>query len=469
MKKFFSLFAAVLFAGSMMATEAIMQYTAGVTTNMVGNGENNATTVGLDADLFTVIADKGANQNLPGLNKNNDIRLYADKNTGNGNIITVSIAEGTINSIVLDIKQNATFVVKAGETAVTEVDGAYAISATSFSIQNTTTGATTQLQLNKITITYESGEVPPTPSVATPVISGDVEFTDSVIVTITCSTPEADIYYTTDGTTDPKCDCAAAPEYTHQIVLKETTTIMAAAYTGNDWSAVATKTFTKKEAPVAISCLEVYQKAKNDAVLLNPVTVTYSNGANVWVMDGSASMLIYLPSGFTNNFNAGDVLTGVAGVVDIYQNVVYEVKPDAAQAAAIVATPGEAPAPSQAAVIEASDVNKYVILPGFSIEGAFTADAKTSLPAVLGENTVTIYNNFKFAYTFEAGKTYDITGVVSAYKGNPQVYFISAVEVDPTAIDNTNIDAKAVKFFENGQLIIIKNGVRYNAQGAVVR
>lgn len=139
-------------------------------------------------------------------------------------------------------------------------------------------------------------------------------------------------------------------------------------------------------------------------------------------------MLIYLPSGFTNNFQAGDVLSGIAGVVDIYQNIVYEVKPDATQAAAIVATPGEAPAPSQAAVIEASDVNKYVILPGFSIEGAFTADSKTSLPAVLGENTVTIYNNFKFAYTFEAGKTYDIIGVVSAYKGNPQVYFISAEE-----------------------------------------
>jgi DNA/RNA endonuclease YhcR with UshA esterase domain len=203
---------------------------------------------------------------------------------------------------------------------------------------------------------------------------------------------------------------------------------------GEDWHYGCINAI-KKESPAAISCLEVYQKAKNDAVLLNPVTVTYSNGANVWVMDGSASMLIYLPSGFTNNFQAGDVLSGVAGTVDIYQNIVYEVKPDATQAAAITVTSGEAPAPSQAAVIEASDVNKYVILPGFSIEGAFTADAKTSLPAVLGENTVTIYNNFKFAYTFEAGKTYNITGVVSAYKGNPQVYFISAEEtgaVPPT-------------------------------------
>lgn len=147
-----------------MASEAIMQYTGGVTTNMVGDGANNAATVGLDADLFTVLADKGANQNLPGLNKANDIRLYADKSTGNGNTITVSIASGTITSIVLDIKQNATFVVKAGETAVTEKNDAYAINATSFSIQNTTTGATTQLQLNKITITYESGDVPPTPT-----------------------------------------------------------------------------------------------------------------------------------------------------------------------------------------------------------------------------------------------------------------------------------------------------------------
>ena len=86
--------------------------------------------------------------------------------------------------------------------------------------------------------------------VATPVISGSTEFTDSVIVTMSCATAEADIYYTIDGTTDPKCDCAAAPEYTEAIVIKETTTIKAAAYTGNDWSDVAEVTFTKVEAPV---------------------------------------------------------------------------------------------------------------------------------------------------------------------------------------------------------------------------
>ena len=36
----------------------------------------------------------------------------------------------------------------------------------------------------------------------------------------------------------------------------------------------------------------------------------------------------------------------------------------------------------------------------------------------------------------------------------------------PTAISNTAVESKAVKTIENGQLVIIKNGVRYNALGA---
>lgn len=55
------------------------------------------------------------------------------------------------------------------------------------------------------------------------------------------------------------------------------------------------------------------------------------------------------------------------------------------------------------------------------------------------------------------------TGTGSAlllYKGTPVV---------PTAIENTAVEAKAIKTFENGQLVIIKNGVKYNATGAVIR
>ncbi|MCM8872457.1 MAG: chitobiase/beta-hexosaminidase C-terminal domain-containing protein [Paludibacteraceae bacterium] len=83
------------------------------------------------------------------------------------------------------------------------------------------------------------------PNIVTPTISGDLSFTESTTVTMECTSPNSDIYYTTDGVTDPRCDCAAAPEYTHPITITETTIIKAAAYDGNDWSAVAEVTFTK--------------------------------------------------------------------------------------------------------------------------------------------------------------------------------------------------------------------------------
>ena len=38
-------------------------------------------------------------------------------------------------------------------------------------------------------------------------------------------------------------------------------------------------------------------------------------------------------------------------------------------------------------------------------------------------------------------------------------------EEKPTSIDNNIVAPKAVKMIENGQLIIIRDGIRYNAQG----
>ena len=454
MRKFFSLIAAVLFAGSMMAQVTITPsaMTAAEST------EINATIEGVSLNITqgTVTADQ--------------IRIFKNQT------ITIS-AESNITSIVFTCTANGAakygpgcFTAQEGYTyEESGKTGTWTGSATSVSFE----ASANQVRATQIVVTLEGGApvVTDTYTVAgndaaifgeswNPALAAnDMTLTNGIYkwekaeLNLTAGTIEFkvvknhswDIAYPAQNYV---LNIAEDGEHTITITFDPTTEAVAA-------EAV------KKEAPAAISCLEVYQKAKNDAVLLNPVTVTYSNGANVWVMDGSASMLIYLPSGFTNNFQAGDVLSGIAGVVDIYQNIVYEVKPDATQAAAIVATPGEAPAPSQAAVIEASDVNKYVILPGFSIEGAFTSDAKTSLTAVLGENTVTIYNNFKFAYTFEAGKTYDIIGVVSAYKGNPQVYFISAEEaggeVPPTPSINYYVAGSMNGWTANEAYILTPN------------
>jgi hypothetical protein len=71
------------------------------------------------------------------------------------------------------------------------------------------------------------------------------------------------------------------------------------------------------------------------------------------------------------------------------------------------------------------------------------------------------------SFTFAA----DIASVRVARNGGSSL-FISTLKVErggATAIDNTEAEVKTVKTFENGQLVIIKNGVKYNATGAIVK
>ena len=58
-----------------------------------------------------------------------------------------------------------------------------------------------------------------------------------------------------------------------------------------------------------------------------------------------------------------------------------------------------------------------------------------------------------------------------AKKGNSiQIYGVSIVEKNyATGIENAENEVNAVKTIENGQLVIIKNGVRYNAAGQAVK
>ena len=73
---------------------------------------------------------------------------------------------------------------------------------------------------------------------------------------------------------------------------------------------------------------------------------------------------------------------------------------------------------------------------------------------------------------------YEFSGTLAAHKayltyggaGAPQrMRFIFNNEQQATGLDNTNSAFKSEKRIEDGQLIIIKNGVRYNAQGQIVK
>lgn len=73
-------------------------------------------------------------------------------------------------------------------------------------------------------------------------------------------------------------------------------------------------------------------------------------------------------------------------------------------------------------------------------------------------------------YFFEiglSGVATETTLKLTATSGNRFVIWGVNYEVDdtPTAIDNAAVAEKAVKMIENGQLVIIREGVKYNAQG----
>lgn len=77
----------------------------------------------------------------------------------------------------------------------------------------------------------------------------------------------------------------------------------------------------------------------------------------------------------------------------------------------------------------------------------------------------------------KAGDYVEVVGTLVLYTkddvSTPEINAGGSVKIleaaPTTAIDNVTVDQNITKFFENGQLVILKNGVRYNAQGAVVK
>ena len=143
---------------------ATLKYTAGTTTNMVQD-TNNAATVNLDATLFNVNTDTSGSNKI-GLNKDGSIRLYA--NAGNGNHLTITIAEEyKIVGIAITLNNNndATCAVLADGVEVTGADYVYACSAQTVVIYNNAVSG--QFRMDQITISYAAStineETPDTP------------------------------------------------------------------------------------------------------------------------------------------------------------------------------------------------------------------------------------------------------------------------------------------------------------------
>ena len=116
------------------------------------------------------------------------------------------------------------------------------------------------------------------------------------------------------------------------------------------------------------------------------------------------------------------------------------------------------------------DVHKYVQFNGvkFKEDATFAKDKATNATMLVAETEVVLRNAFKFETALMANKQYNVVGFVALYNDAVQVYFLKA-EALSTAVDNITINQNATKFIENGQLVIVKDGVRYNVIGQVTK
>ena len=496
MRKLFSLIAAVLFAGSMFAAEVTVSKSILDLFPDDANGTKEAT---LYSDAFITISVNNDGNNGKVYGDGTEWRLYQSNNA----VVTVAATNATIKTVAFEFTIKNTAVLNYGENAMTSNEAVNVNAASAqFVVANSGEATNGQVIIKGFTLVYEAGDAPEpvvAPYCQTEVghfFAANADPNSFVLLSIGSKGGKTIVRIDQDAAKNTQMFDylqVTGIATTGEDVAEGGATAMAVEFATPDavndsitleilWSTVnwdgrwmvqnvkvpataACEYAVLVPAPVAKkTCAEVYDLAKNDAVALNDVVVTFANGKNVWVKDATASMLVFLPAA-SDAFKAGDVLSEVAGVVDIY-NGVYEVKPTADQVTAIVATPGEAPAAEVVAEVATTDVNKYIVMQNVEFtEDAALAEGTQSNITI---NGVAVRNQFKNGYTFTAGKKYNIYGVVTIYSSKPQVYFITAEEASGTAIDNTVVSEKAIKMFENGQLVIIKNGVKYNALGSVI-
>lgn len=136
-----------------------------------------------------------------------------------------------------------------------------------------------------------------------------------------------------------------------------------------------------------------------------PLSVTYANGSNLWVTDGTDGMLIFQRGGFSTAYTNGTVFAkGIKGQYTVYNNTIELTEPVLTET-----TEGATVDPKQIeiAAISADNQNQFVIIKDavLNVKNETFADA--------AGNMVDMYDK-KFC-TVPADGTYDVVGIVSYF------------------------------------------------------
>ncbi len=179
-----------------------------------------------------------------------------------------------------------------------------------------------RLNIDDIVITDFGGG---NPSVATPVFNPPAgQYFGPVEVTITCSTPDSDIYYTTDGS-DPT---PSSTLYSNPVNITATTTLKARAYAEDlDPSSIASGIYNIAVVTEVDNIADLRDSFTGGAdyfQLTGEVVLTFMQTFRnqKYIQDATAAILIDDLSGkITTSYNLGDGITGLTGSLTEFGNM----------------------------------------------------------------------------------------------------------------------------------------------------
>ncbi len=294
-------------------------------------------------------------------------------------------------------------------------------------------------------------------------------------VTITSNTPNAKIYYTTDGSTPTD----KSTLYTSAgIDITETTTIKAIAYAdGLEPSSVSEATYTKTEVLEGLSALKAKivednitfsGNAKTYAVSLSNAVVTGVGGSNAYIEEGTTGILYY---NYNMDLKAGQALSGIA----IIKGYIYS--------KAVQLTSIEDATVTENATIPVTTVTIKDLQDNFDlyaarrvkISGATVTVAFESRNATIEKDDATIglYDQANLSLTATEGATVDVTGYPSMYNNNVQLNVLSQSDIAEgtsgiTSVTTDETNENAPVYNLSGQRvskatkgILIQNGKKF--------
>ena len=446
MKKIFSIFAAVLFAGSMMADVTVTKSIHDLFPNDA-NGTQEATLYS-DAVLSISVNDDGNNGKVYGTGT--EWRLYQSNNA----VVTVAATDATIKTVAFEFTVKNSGVLNFNDVAMTSNTAVNVNAAsTQFVVANSGTATNGQVIIKGFTVVYEaSGEVPPVEDDCNWEEiaflgngSGNAAYTDrfkvcagdpapSSIVNIQSSFGTEPGIYVTFPSADFGAISLDEDQYAIQgagmllyvsAFLYDAETEVTVVCQNVEYT-LTVKNVNPETAPVVIPQYEVAEAiaaglADNTEIEVRGIITRMEMKGKNFAKYGSVNIYVADANGAEGEFEFFNCYSLAA---DTFKTTVPAY---------------DASATAFADVTEVTDKNGLTIHVGDTViaHGNYTYYTQTSMHELK-------------------------TGCYLVYAKTPGAPY-------PTDIDNTAAEQKAIKLIENGQLFIIKNGVRYDAQGAVVR